>query len=172
MESLFVSLISVALVIVATVTMTMSLFTSTVNVTDSWRKIEARSELMLHTSIQTNPPASYNGGAIQLMVANNGEVNLANFDKWDVIVEYQSGQINYLSHTANPVSGTNEWTVAGIYLSTNTSMPEVFDIGILNSWETAKIVLNVDPEIGPGESARITVSTDNGVTSQCIVTRY
>lgn len=172
MESLFVSLISVALVVVATVTMTMSLFTSVVNVTDSWRKIEARSELMLHTSIRASPPASYNGGAIQLMVANNGEANLDNFDKWDVIVEYQSGQINYLAHTANPVPGTNEWTIAGIYLSTNTSMPEVFDIGILNSWETANIVLNVDPEIGTGESSRITVSTDNGITSQCMVTRY
>ena len=170
MESLFVSLISVALVIVATVTMTMSLFTSTVNVTDSWTKIEARSELMLHTSIHASPPGSYNGGAIQLMVDNNGEVNLANFDKWDVIVEYQSGQINYLTHTTNPDPGPNEWTVAGICLTTNTSMPEVFDIGILNSWETAKIVLNVDPGLGLGESARFTVSTDNGVTSQCIVT--
>jgi hypothetical protein len=171
LESLFISLISVALVVVATVSMTVSLFTSTVNITDSWRKIEERSELVRRTSIVASPPVSYNGGVVVLTVANNGETNLANFDNWDVIVEYRSGQTNYLSYTSNPVPAANEWTIEGIYLSTNTSMPEVFDIGILNGWETAKIILGLAQEIGGGESVRFTVSTDIGVTSQCIVTR-
>lgn len=171
MESIFVSLMSVAVVIVATVSMTMSLFTSTVAVTDSWKKIEERSQIFLQTSIHASPPASYNGGRIELLVANDGQTDLARFEKWDIIVEYQTGESVYLSHANSSVPDANMWTVEGIYLSTNTSIPEAFDFGILNSWETVKMFLNVQPEVGAGESARVTVSTDSGIKSRCIVTR-
>ena len=170
MESLLVSIISVALVVVATVTMTMNLFSSTVSITDSWKKLEAHVESVQRTAIQVIPPASYNGGEIELMVANTGQTSLSDFAHWDLIADYQSGHTSYLSYTTDPAPGDNEWTLTGIFLTTNSTKPEVFDINILNNMESARIVLNLMPVVGNGESVRFTVSTDNGVTSQCIVT--
>ena len=171
MDSLFVSLISIALIVVATVSMTMSLFTSSVNVTESWEKMEQRSELLRRTSIEVTPVASYNGGIVRFSVANKGQTNLSNFEQWDIIAEYQGGTSNYIDYQPGAGLTSNEWTVEGIYLSSNISLPEAFDYHIINGGETATFAVYIDPEPGIGESVRFTISTDTGVTAQCIVTR-
>ena len=171
METLLISLVSVALVIVATVTMTLSTFSSTVTLTDSWVQMEQRAEEIRRTSISLTPPEGYSGGNIDLMVDNDGQTNLSDFSHWDVMVEYQTGTIQYLNYTENPSPGDNEWAIEGIYMTENTSMAESFDFDILNPWETANVTMKLNPQIGAGESGRITVSTANGVTSQCILIR-
>ena len=117
MESLLISLISVALVIVATVTMTISTFGSTVKITDSLLKMEQQSDAIRHTAITVTPPANYSGGNINLMVANDGQTNLSDFANWDLMVEYQSGDIKYLDYTTNTSPSANQWTVYGIFMS-------------------------------------------------------
>jgi hypothetical protein len=49
--------------------------------------------------------------------------------------------------------------------------PEVFDPNILDPGEVMIVTINPEREIGTGETARIVISTPNGVTSQCFVTR-
>ncbi len=171
MESLLISLISVALVLVATVTMTMSAFSSAITITDSWSAMEQRVEEIRRTSIRVTPPDNYSGGNIDLMVSNDGHTNLGDFAHWDVIAEYQTGSLQYLDYTTDASPGSNQWTLEGIYMSSNTSILEAFDFNILNPWETANLTINLNPEIASGENGRITVSTPNGVTSQCIVIR-
>jgi len=171
MESALVSLVSVALVIIATVTMMMSSFHSVSTVADSWRQMEEQSGDIRRTEITAVPPANYGGGNINLMVANDGQTNLDDFAYWDVIAQQQAGDTYYIAYTDGSTPGSNEWTVEGIYLSDNTTVAEVFDPDILNPGETMKMVINLDPDIGAGETGRVTVSTPNGVTSQCLVTR-
>lgn len=170
MESILISLVSVALIIIATVTMTISTFGAAITVTDSWNEIEQRTEEIRRTSIDVTPPDSYAGGNINLMVTNDGQTDLSDFTHWDIIVEYQTGSIRYIDYTPD-APGDNQWTLEGIYLTSNTSTAELFDFNILNPGETANLTINLNPEIGAGEHGKITVSTPNGVTAQCIVSR-
>ncbi len=171
MESALISLVSVALVIIATVTMMMSALVSTSTITDSWKQMEQRAEDIRRTEITTVPPENYAGGTIDLMVRNEGQTNLGDFSHWDIIAQYQAGGIYYIDYTDNATPGNNEWTVEGLYLSDNTSLPELFDFNILNPGETAKLYIKLNPEIGAGTNGKITAVTSNGVTSQCLVSR-
>jgi len=171
METALISLISVALVIIAAVTMAMSSFHSINTVTDSWKQMEQQAGDIRRTEIMAVPPESYGGGNINLMVQNEGQTDLGDFSHWDVIAQYQAGGTYYIVYTTDNPPGNDRWTVGGIYLSDNITISEVFDPDILNPGETMKAVINLDPEIGAGETGRITVSTPNGVTSQCLITR-
>ncbi len=171
MESLLISLVSVALVIIASVTMMMGAFGSASKITDSWRQMEQRVEQIRRTDITAVPPENYGGGNIDLMVINNGQTDLSDFSQWDIIAQYQDGGIYYIDYTDNASPGNNQWRVEGIYLSSNTSAPELFNFNILNPGETANLTINLNPEISAGESGKLTISTSNGVTSQSIVTR-
>ncbi|MEE8413346.1 MAG: hypothetical protein V3R96_02230 [Dehalococcoidales bacterium] len=170
MESLLIALVSVALVIIATVTMTISAFGSAITLTDSWNKMEKRAEDVRRTSIAVTPPDNYAGGNIALLVINDGQTDLSDFTHWDIITENQTGSIWYIDYTPD-APGNNQWTLEGIYLTSNLSTTEAFDFNILNPGETANLTIKLSPEIGAGKLGKITVSTPNGVTAQCIVSR-
>ena len=171
METALFSLISAALVIIATVTMMMSAFHSASTVSDSWKLMEQQAENIRRTEISAVPPENYNGGIINLMVRNEGQTDLGNFSHWDIIAQYQNGGIYYIDYTDNASPGSNQWAVEGIYLTDNTTVAEVFDANILNPGETMKLYINLDPEIGAGKTGRLTASTFNGITSQCLVSK-
>ena len=122
------------------------------------------------TEIAATLSGNYTGGNINLMVENAGQTNLADFAHWDVIAQYQAGDAYYIAYMDYP-PGKDKWAVEGIYLSDNISITEVFDPDILNPGEAMKMVINLETEIGEGDTGRITASTPNGVTSQCLVTR-
>jgi len=171
MESALISIVSVALVIIAAVTMMMNSFSSASTIADSWKEMEQRAENIRRTEITAVPPENYGGGTIELMVKNEGQTVLGDFNRWDLFARYQTGGISYIGYTDSAVPGNNQWTVEGIYFSDNTSMPEIFDPNLLNPGEAAKLYIKLDPEIGPGESGLITTAAFNGVTSQCLVSQ-
>jgi hypothetical protein len=169
METILISLVCMALIVMSTVTMTMSLFQSENELTNSWKIAEEQASSMRQTEISVSPPGNYHGGLVDLTIQNEGHVDLSDFPKWDVIVQYQSGTIRYLTYTTSYPPGNNQWTVKGIYVSDGS--PEVFDRNILNPSENMIATVNLSPEIGQGQMARLTVSTPNGITSQCYVSR-
>ncbi len=171
MESTLISVVSLALIIIGSVTMALSSLISASTVSDSWKDMEELSSEIRKTEIEATLSGNYTGGNINLMVANEGQTNLASFSKWDVIARYQNGNTEYIAYTATYPPGNDRWTVEGIYLSDNTSNAEVFDPNILNPDETMKVIIDLDPVISQGNTGRITISTPNGVTSQCLVTR-
>ena len=107
--------------------------------------------------------------SVSLRVVNRGQSNLAEYAKWDIITQYEDGTVNYISYTTEPSPGSNQWVVEGLYMLDGN--PEVYDPDILNPGEQMKLIMNLDPAIGLRETVRITVSTPNGVKSQCLVTR-
>lgn len=169
METILISLISMALIVISTVTMTISLFHSETRLADSWKTMEERSISIRQTEISVSPPVNYKGGLVDLTIQNEGHTDLSDFPKWDVIVQYQAGTTHYLTYTASYPPGTNQWTVKGIYVSGGS--PEVFDRNILNPGENMIATVSLSPEIVKGQMARLTVCTPNGITSQCYVIR-
>ena len=59
METVLISLVSVALVIVGTVTMTLNAFTSAARIADSVREMELAAADMRRTEIVASPSAKY-----------------------------------------------------------------------------------------------------------------
>lgn len=169
MDSILVSVVSLALIIVSSVTMTCYTMQSTNSLSDSWKQMEERSHNISRTDITVEPPDDYTGGVIDLTVINEGQISLSEFPRWDVIVQYTGGNVTYLTYTDSYPPGDDEWTVYGIYLYGGGA--EVFDPGILDSGEqmVLSIVINPEPEID--ETCRITVSTPNGVKAQTQVTK-
>ena len=104
-----------------------------------------------------------------LKILNQGQVTLSQFNKWDIIVQYEDGTTTYMDHTTDAYPGSNEWTVEGIYLLDDSA--EVFEPNILNPGEQMRLYLSINPGIGRDENIRITLSTANGVGAECLVTR-
>jgi hypothetical protein len=168
METSLVSLISMALIVVSVVTMTVSMFQSSSKLADSWNEMERQSSCIARTSINASAPDNYQGGLIDLTIENSGQVNLNGFSGWDFIFQFQSGNSRYLAYTASYPPGDNQWSVRGIYMP--DGLPEKFDPTILNPGENIIVSVALNPGIGKGETAKVTVSTPIGVTSQCYVT--
>jgi hypothetical protein len=169
METALISIVSIALIIVSTVTMMMGLFQSTTGLAHSWQQMEQQAGSIKLTEINVVPPENYNGGLIDLTVLNVGQSNLDDFPGWDVIAQYEGGSLSYIAYSESYPPGNNEWAVNGISITGNG--PESFDPNILNPGEEMNMVINLHPEIDEGETARITVTTPNGVTSTCYVIR-
>ncbi len=168
MENALVAIISTVLIILSSVIMMMSTLQSTSKMAASWQVMNTEFNNTRTTAISVEAD-DYYGGAINLTVSNNGQSNLYDFSEWDVIAQFEDGGATYLGFADGTVAGTGQWTVTGIELG--PGQPEIFDPGILNPNEHLKLQLNIAPELGPGQSARITVSTPSGVKAQATVTR-
>ena len=169
METILVSLVSLALIIISSVTMAISTMQSQNKIADSWKQMEAQSVNVSRTDIVALPALSYTGGVIDFTVKNDGQTNLNAFSKWDVIVQYQDGGVSYLTYTAAYPPADNEWTVKGIYSSGEN--PEIFDPDVLDPGELMIVSVVLNPAVGSGDTCRITISTPNGIKSQTQVTR-
>ena len=169
MDTILVAVVVLVLIIMSVLTMTFSMFQSANTLGDSWKTMEAQSISISETAISTLVTGNYSGGLIDVAVQNEGRTNLYDYSRWDVILQYQSGDAFHLSYAETYPPGSGEWTSEGIFMAGGA--PEVFDPNILNPGEVMIVAINPDMEIGIGKTARIIISTPNGVTSQCFVTR-
>ena len=169
METIIVSVVSMALIIISTLVVTVSTFQSANKMADAWKSMEERSSVVRQTIIRVSTPDSYQGGLINLTVKNEGNANLGDLPRWDAIIQHQSGNAYYLEYSDTYPPGPGEWAVEGIFITVGT--PEVFDLNILNPGEQMTVAINPSQELGIGETARVMLSTPNGVTTQGYITR-
>jgi hypothetical protein len=172
MENTIVSIICIVLLLFGGMTMAQGFLSSVDSNASSWTEMGERDADIMRTELsdlaQISPGEGTGGLATTYFtMANTGQVKLANFDEWDVIVQYYSGsgkQIAWLPYTSSS-PGNNEWTVVGIYLDVATGTPEAFEPGILNSGEEMKIQIKLNPLIGDDTTNLLTIVTPNGVSS-------
>jgi len=168
METILVSLISMALIVVSTLGVTLSTLKSANKMADAWQAMEQRSSSMVRTEISAAGPANYQGGIINVTVQNIGQVSLQEFASWDVILQYQSGSAVYLTYSATSTPGFGQWTMNGIFVAGGA--PAAFDPGILDPGEYMTVSVNPSSPIPAKQMAKLTISTPNGVTTQCYIT--
>jgi hypothetical protein len=169
MDTILVAVIILVLIVVCALPMTVSVFQSANNLTDAWQSMQTQSISVSETAISATVTGNYTGGLIDVAVQNEGRTNLYDYAKWDVIIQYQSGDAFHLSYAETYPPGSGEWAMEGISMADGS--PEVFDPNILNPEEVMAVAINPEIELAIGETARIVISTPNGVTSQCFVTR-
>lgn len=164
MDTILVAVVIMALVIISGLIITVSVFQSANDLADSWKDMEAQSVSIKETAISAT--GNYSGG-LTIEIQNEGSTNLYDYDNWDFIIQRQSGDASHLSYSGTYPPGSGNWAIEGIYIDGGT--PEVFDPDILNPGEVMAVSANQG--IDDGETVRLIISTPNGVTSQCFVTR-
>ena len=172
METALITLICVAIIIVGTVTTMMTSVQSATTLSESLKEMEEQAADIRRTEIDAIDNADVGDDDIDVTVVNDGQTNLAQFPKWDVIAQYESSGTDYstyLEYTADVDPGDNQWTVVGIYLPDDS--PEVMDPNILNPGEKVVLRIDLNPLMDSTTYGRMTISTPNGVTSQSLLYR-
>ena len=169
METALISLVCIAILLIGTVTTVFTSFRAATTVSDSLKQWEEQASNIRRTDISAN--GGFSGGYLEIWVTNNGQTNLKDFSKWDIIAQWTSGGTEYISYLTYVTSGPgdNQWLVEGLYLPDQAQV-ETLEPNIFNPQEKAKLIISLQPNLSHS-TARITISTPNGVTSQCLVTR-
>jgi len=164
METAIVSLICIALVIFGGMTMSQGFLTSVDASTEGLEVVSDRGEVMMRTDLDpVSATLNVARDTLDVDLDNNGQTKLADFDKWDVIIQYFDGTGTYhtkwLPYTEETL-GDNEWEVQWIRLDGN---PEAFEPNVLNPGETIRIRAQLDPVVGAGTTNMVVISTPNGI---------
>lgn len=170
METAITTVILIALLIVSVVGLSQFALSAQATVADSSRQMQERVGERARTSIT---PLSANttalGDSVQLTLKNAGSTKLADFDQWDVILQYSDGTNQQIRWYPNG-AGLNQWQVTGIYQSTSPSVPEVVDPSIFDPGEEMVITVSVSPTVAASTTNLATVATPNGITASTVFT--
>jgi len=168
METAIVSIICIALVIFGGMTMSHGFMTSVDASTAGLQQIGNKIETMLRTEltpVSTNLTLVSGPSPLEIVLENTGQTKMADYEKWDVIVQYYDGSGTYhVEWLPYSVTGgaTNEWGVGWIHLN---GQPEKFDPTVLNPGEQIMIATQLDPAVGAGTTNMVVISTPSGITS-------
>lgn len=168
METAIVSIICIALVIFGGMTMSHGFMTSVDASTAGLQQIGNKIETMLRTEltpVSTNLTLVSGPSPLEIVLENTGQTKMADYEKWDVIVQYYDSTGTYhVEWLPYSVTGgaTNEWGVGWIHLN---GQPEKFDPTVLNPGEQIMIATQLDPAVGAGTTNMVVISTPSGITS-------
>lgn len=167
METSIPALLVAAIIMIATVVMARSGYTSVDRMSQSWQVMEerlgqqARTEL---TVVETRVDDSKANLTVRLR--NDGQTKIADYARMDVLVQYfsESGEryVRWIPYTSGALE-SNTWTVGSISNDT-------FEPNVLNPGEILEMQIRINPPIGAGSTGWIIVSTENGVTATASVT--
>lgn len=166
MSNAIVTLFVVALMLVAVTSWSQASFNSLDSGAQAWKQMVETATEVARTDIEVID-AQWAKPVVEVLVRNCGEIRLAQFSKWDVMVNHYDKDggyyISWLSYTEDSDPGSDQWTVATIYSDDSLGNEEVFEPGILNPGEVVLMKLKLTPEPGKNTTNRITVSTSSGV---------
>jgi hypothetical protein len=165
METIIVSLICIALVVFGGMAMSQGFMTSVDASTMGLGEIGQRDETIIRTELSTVSASLPTSATLELILENTGQVKLANFDKWDIIVQYYDGAGEYHAEWlpfTEGVLGDNEWELAWIRLD---GASEVFEPNVLNPKEQMMIRAHLSPAVGANTTNMVVVATPSGITA-------
>jgi hypothetical protein len=167
METAITGLIVITVLLLAILTLSHSFLSSQDAILGSWQEMEERMGERARTDISplgatTNPV----GDVVEVTLKNEGDTKLADFDRWDVILQYGSGSVQWYPYGA----GRNKWGES-IYLDASEGTEEIFDPDILNPGE--EIVIQVWlplTDTVPVGTHLATIATPNGISASTVFT--
>ncbi len=161
MENLFITIVCIALILLATVSYATSSLSSADLISNSFKTMVEKARQIGRTDISaTGALTNADGSAVAVTLRNDGNTALRNYKRWDVIVRYYNGDTRWIPYSASAVPG---WSDNGTYLN---GSPDIFEPGILNPAETLKINVRLSPKVTENTTNLAIISTDNGVTTQ------
>jgi hypothetical protein len=168
MSNAIVALVVIALMLTAALTWSQTAYTSFDSVSQALKQSTQTTQEVSRTDIKV-VDAQPQGGVVEVSVLNEGEVHLAQFAKWDVLVQYYDASNGYhisdLAYTENSSPGDGQWSIVGIYTDESMGQKEIFEPGILDPGEVMLMRLKLTPQPAAGTTNFITVSSANGVAT-------
>lgn len=169
METVITTVIVIALVVLAIVGLSQISISAQSAIAQSTGLMQERVGDRARTNItslsaQTTPP----GDCVQLTLKNNGSTKLADFNQWDVILQYSDG-VNNQARWYSYGNALNQWTQQ-IYLTASPPVAEVVEPGIFDPGEEMVVTINVSPPVGAGTTNLAVVATPNGITASTVFT--
>ncbi len=166
MEKIVASLIVMNTLFIGMLIVARSYTSSEGELLDSWREMRGRMEEMVETDLSPlSATTTDSGSTVEVTLKNEGDTKLADFKRWDVILHYYGSDDSYNVKWYPYGTGTNQWTVAGIYLDAANNVAEVYDPGILNPGEEAVIKVSVQPTVSSGTAVFFLAGTPNGISA-------
>jgi hypothetical protein len=163
METAIISIICIALVVFGGMTMSQGFMTSVDASTTGLEEVGQRDETIMRTELTTISATMSDNDTLEMILENTGSTKLADFEKWDVIVQYYDSGSAYYTTWLPYTSGTpsaNKWTVAWIHLN---GAAEIFEQNILNPGEQVMIQAELSPAVGAGSTNMVIAATPNGI---------
>lgn len=174
MASAIVSLISIAVMATAMLTLIQGGFFSAEMLSRSWKAMETNAGDIARTKIEiiaTSTDSSF----VYVTLKNSGQVAWDSYADWDVMVQWYTApgayKIEWMGYTAGGTPDLNHWAVTGIYRNAASSLAEVFEPGILDPAEEMKIKVKPNPPVGPSTNNWLVIITPNGVSTSTLFTR-
>jgi hypothetical protein len=159
-----VTIICIAMIVVGGMTLSQGMLTSADAAAVNFDKITVLEGEITRTDLDIFRAAKLSwADYLRVTVKNSGQVKLASFDKWDVIVNY-TDTVGTLRSTwllySDVAPADNEWQKARLGLE---GPIEFFEPGILNPAEEMVTLINLEPPSGNATSGSISMAAPNGV---------
>jgi hypothetical protein len=165
METAIVSVICIALVVFGGMTMSRGFMTSVDTSAAGLEEVGQRDETIMRTELTPVSASLPSANTLEVILENSGQTKLADFNKWDIIVQYYDGtgtyHVEWLPYTEAAL-GDNEWEKVWIRLNGEA---EVFEPNVLNPKEEIMIRAQLNPSVGAGTTNMVIVATPSGVTA-------
>ncbi len=162
MATIAVSIICIAMIVVGGMALSQGILTSADSTALSFEDISVREGDSMRTDL-TGVSANLTSSDILLAVfENSGQTKLANYKRWDFIVQYYDSSDNYITNWlpyTEDTPGDNEWQMTGI---TFNEQPETFEPDILNPEEEMALEAILEPPVGY-RAVKMAIVTPNGI---------
>jgi hypothetical protein len=133
--------------------------------TTGLEEVGQRDETIMRTELTPFLASQPSADTLEVTLENSGQTKLADFDKWDIIVQYYDDtgtyHIKWLPYTEETL-GNNQWEVVEIQLDGEA---EVFEPNVLNPEEQVRIRALLSPAVGAGTTNMVVVATPAGITA-------
>ncbi len=177
MDTALAALLLITVLFYGVLTFSETYFTAQDRLLVATQEREARTDTRARTALTLVGIETQSAGAIiEITLRNVGTTKLADFDQWDVLIQYYTAADVYVTawfpyvESALPgeMPGNNQWTVKGIYGNATDAIPEVYEPGILNPTEELVIQVKVAPEVGANTTNLATIAAPNGVSLSAV----
>ncbi len=173
METVLASIILITIFFFGVMTISDTYFSVQDTILVATQAREARNEARTRTALAVVGIETKSAGTIiEITLRNGGTTKLADFDQWDLVVQYYTAAGVYVTdwfpYVASPAPDDNQWTVTGIYSSAAGAIAEVYEPGILNPGEEMVIQVKVSPAVGADTTNLATIAVSNGVSLSAI----
>jgi flagellar protein FlaF len=170
METAITALIVIGVMLLAILSVSDRSITAQSVISEAAREMQEREGERARTNLEVlSATSSAQGQFVQVTVKNSGLTKLADFQVWDVLLDYSDG-------TAERVrwypygSGVNKWDEQ-LYQVASPPSAEFFDPGIFNPGEEMVITVEVSPAVGSGTTNLVSITSPNGITASAVFTR-
>ena len=177
MENVLVAIFIIFLILFAAFTFGEAFIDSQEMLYTSLEAMELRLAEQNHTQlIAVGTPQITDDEGVLLAFRNAGSTRLADFDEWDLIVQYFDGNeppgygIHYLNYT-HGIPIQNQWKVHGLFMDAEGAQAEVFEPGILNPGEEIVLSLHMSGPLGAGQAFQAVLSTGSGSRASAMFRR-